>query len=45
MLRAVRKHLLEIRARRLTAFNKLHGKQLIVLPGVRQTWIFFVMRA
>jgi Lrp/AsnC family transcriptional regulator, leucine-responsive regulatory protein len=26
-------------------FNELHGQQLIVLPGVRQTRTFFVMKA
>lgn len=37
-------YLLKIRVRDLSDFNKLHGKQLIALPGVRQTRTFFVMK-
>jgi Lrp/AsnC family leucine-responsive transcriptional regulator len=28
----------------MSDFNKLHGEQLIALPGVRQTRTFFVMK-
>ncbi|MBN9007982.1 MAG: Lrp/AsnC family transcriptional regulator [Rhizobiales bacterium] len=35
---------LKIRARDIDDFNRLHGKQLIALPGVRQTRTFFVMK-
>jgi len=35
---------LKIRVRDITDFNKLHGDQLISLPGVRQTRTFFVMK-
>nr|WP_198662761.1 Lrp/AsnC ligand binding domain-containing protein [Cohaesibacter intestini] len=37
-------YLLKIRARDMNDFNKLHGEQLIALPGVRQTRTFFVMK-
>jgi Lrp/AsnC family transcriptional regulator, leucine-responsive regulatory protein len=35
---------LKIRVRDISDFNKLHGDQLISLPGVRQTRTFFVMK-
>lgn len=35
---------LKIRVRDIDDFNKLHGEQLIGLPGVRQTRTFFVMK-
>jgi Lrp/AsnC family leucine-responsive transcriptional regulator len=35
---------LKIRVRDIRDFNKLHGDQLISLPGVRQTRTFFVMK-
>jgi Lrp/AsnC family leucine-responsive transcriptional regulator len=35
---------LKIRVRDINDFNKLHGDQLISLPGVRQTRTFFVMK-
>jgi Lrp/AsnC family transcriptional regulator, leucine-responsive regulatory protein len=35
---------LKIRARDIADFNRLHGEQLIGLPGVRQTRTFFVMK-
>ncbi len=37
-------YFLKIRVRDMAAFNKLHGDQLIALPGVRQTRTFFVMK-
>lgn len=37
-------YLLKIRVRDMGDFNKLHGQQLIALPGVRQTRTFFVMK-
>lgn len=37
-------YLLKIRVSDMSDFNKLHGKQLIALPGVRQTRTFFVMK-
>ena len=37
-------YLLKIRVRDMNDFNKLHGEQLIALPGVRQTRTFFVMK-
>ena len=37
-------YLLKIRVRDMSDFNKLHGKQLIAVPGVRQTRTFFVMK-
>jgi Lrp/AsnC family transcriptional regulator, leucine-responsive regulatory protein len=35
---------LKIRVRDISDFNRLHGDQLISLPGVRQTRTFFVMK-
>ena len=35
---------LKIRVRDISDFNKLHGDQLISLPGVSQTRTFFVMK-
>ncbi len=35
---------LKIRVRDIDDFNRLHGEQLIGLPGVRQTRTFFVMK-
>jgi Lrp/AsnC family leucine-responsive transcriptional regulator len=35
---------LKIRVRDIDDFNRLHGEQLIALPGVRQTRTFFVMK-
>jgi Lrp/AsnC family leucine-responsive transcriptional regulator len=35
---------LKIRVRDISDFNKLHGDQLISLPGVRQTRTFFAMK-
>lgn len=37
-------YMLKIRVRDMAAFNRLHGTQLIALPGVRQTRTFFVMK-
>ncbi|RUX24295.1 AsnC family transcriptional regulator [Mesorhizobium sp. M7A.F.Ca.US.011.01.1.1] len=37
-------YLLKIRVRDMADFNRLHGHKLIVLPGVRQTRTFFVMK-
>ncbi|MFB2533224.1 Lrp/AsnC ligand binding domain-containing protein [Paracoccus sp. p4-l81] len=37
-------YLLKIRVRDMTDFNRLHGKMLISLPGVRQIRTFFVMK-
>ena len=37
-------YFLKIRVRDMANFNKLHGEQLIALPGVRQTRTFFVMK-
>ena len=37
-------YFLKIRVRDIADFNKLHGDQLIALPGVRQTRTFFVMK-
>lgn len=37
-------YFLKIRARDMADFNRLHGSQLIALPGVRQTRTFFVMK-
>lgn len=37
-------YFLKIRVRDMVDFNKLHGDQLIALPGVRQTRTFFVMK-
>ena len=36
--------ILKIRRRDMADFNRLHGEQLIALPGVRQTRTFFVMK-
>jgi len=35
---------LKIRVRDIDDFNRLHGEELIGLPGVRQTRTFFVMK-
>jgi len=35
---------LKIRVKDIDDFNRLHGEQLIGLPGVRQTRTFFVMK-
>jgi Lrp/AsnC family transcriptional regulator, leucine-responsive regulatory protein len=35
---------LKIRVKDMADFNRLHGEQLIALPGVRQTRTFFVMK-
>ncbi|GGJ20643.1 Lrp/AsnC family transcriptional regulator [Neoroseomonas lacus] len=35
---------LKIRVRDIADFNRLHGEQLLRLPGVRQTRTFFVMK-
>ena len=37
-------YLLKIRVCDMADFNRLHGEQLIALPGVRQTRTFFVMK-
>lgn len=37
-------YFLKIRVRDIGDFNTMHGKQLIALPGVRQTRTFFVMK-
>ncbi|WP_157014277.1 Lrp/AsnC family transcriptional regulator [Mesorhizobium xinjiangense] len=37
-------YFLKIRVRDMAEFNRLHGDQLIGLPGVRQTRTFFVMK-
>ncbi len=37
-------YFLKIRARDIAGFKRLHGEQLIALPGVRQTRTFFVMK-
>ena len=37
-------YFLKIRVRDMAVFNRLHGTQLIALPGVRQTRTFFVMK-
>lgn len=37
-------YFLKVRVRDLADFNRLHGAQLIALPGVRQTRTFFVMK-
>jgi Lrp/AsnC family leucine-responsive transcriptional regulator len=37
-------YFLKIRVRDIADFNRLHGERLIVLPGVRQTRTFFVMK-
>ncbi|MGY2048768.1 Lrp/AsnC family transcriptional regulator [Methylobacterium sp. JK268] len=37
-------YMLKIRVGDMADFNRLHGEQLIGLPGVRQTRTFFVMK-
>ncbi len=37
-------YFLKIRVRDIAGFNRLHGEQLIALPGVRQTRTFFAMK-
>lgn len=37
-------YFLKVRVRDIADFNRLHGEQLIALPGVRQTRTFFVMK-
>ncbi len=37
-------YFLKIRARDIADFKRLHGEELIALPGVRQTRTFFVMK-
>lgn len=37
-------YFLKIRVKDIADFNRLHGEQLIALPGVRQTRTFFVMK-
>jgi len=37
-------YFLKLRVRDMADFNRLHGTQLIALPGVRQTRTFFVMK-
>lgn len=37
-------YFLKIRVRDMADFNRLHSDKLIVLPGVRQTRTFFVMK-
>ena len=37
-------YFLKVRVRDIADFNRLHGEQLIGLPGVRQTRTFFVMK-
>ena len=37
-------YFLKIRLRDMSEFNRLHGEQLIGLPGVRQTRTFFVIK-
>jgi Lrp/AsnC family leucine-responsive transcriptional regulator len=37
-------YFLKIRVRDMADFNRLHGTQLIALPGIRQTRTFFVMK-
>ena len=37
-------YFLKIRVGDMADFNRIHGKQLIALPGVRQTRTFFVMK-
>lgn len=37
-------YLLKIRVRDMADFNRLHGRKLITLPGVRQIRTFFVMK-
>lgn len=37
-------YFLKLRVSDIADFNRLHGEQLIALPGVRQTRTFFVMK-
>lgn len=37
-------YFLKIRVADMSDFNRIHGEQLIALPGVRQTRTFFVMK-
>jgi len=37
-------YFLKIRVEEMAAFNRIHGSQLIALPGVRHTRTFFVMK-
>jgi Lrp/AsnC family leucine-responsive transcriptional regulator len=37
-------YFLKIRVSDMADFNRIHGEQLIALPGVRQTRTFFVMK-
>lgn len=37
-------YFLKIRVADMAAFNRIHGEQLIALPGVRQTRTFFVIK-
>ncbi|SKA04319.1 Lrp/AsnC family transcriptional regulator [Consotaella salsifontis] len=37
-------YFLKIRVKDIADFNRLHGRDLLVLPGVRQTRTFFVMK-
>lgn len=37
-------YVLKIRVRDVADFSRLHGEQLIAIPGVRQTRTFFVMK-
>ncbi len=37
-------YFLKIRVRDIGGFSRLHGEQLLALPGVRQTRTFFVMK-
>ncbi|MGO4449573.1 Lrp/AsnC family transcriptional regulator [Phyllobacterium sp. TAF24] len=37
-------YFLKIRVKDMADFNRIHGSQLIALPGVRQTRTFFVMK-
>jgi Lrp/AsnC family leucine-responsive transcriptional regulator len=37
-------YFLKIRVRDMADFSRIHGSQLIALPGVRQTRTFFVMK-
>lgn len=36
-------YFLNVRVRDIADFSRLHGEQLIALPGMRQTRTFFVM--
>lgn len=37
-------YFLKIRVRDMAEFNRIHGRDLIAIPGVRQTRTFFVMK-